>query len=397
MKIVILAYAFIILIFVAILSLLSYGYDSGYVYIYWRNLQVQTNIWVILFFTILTSFIIQILWMLCKKYFSREQRKVETVFNFKNLHPYEQLAVISLLDAEIDQKDFIHNVFANSGLLNAVIDAQIEFIQGNFDEALKVLESSNAMAFELTEIQRIRIYLAQLDSEKALTHLEFLNQHELSPWLVDVKNSYDQTLQELWGSFAVLFPWDYLRSTKYGHLDEDKKVSWLKQLLKQFDKASSDNLQDLQNRYLALSDNIESKSFEVNVLWLKLLSRLPEMSAQHEELAEYLLGTQFDQEVFYMWFQQQVLKQNPNYSEIENKINYWEQKYPALPIFSFAKWHVYQEQGRLEEADQLLDLYPDHVLMNYLRIKSTLKDQDHLIQQLNLIFENNANHVVIKI
>ena len=121
------------------------------------------------------------------------------------------------------------------------------------------------------------------------------------------------------------------------------------------------------------------------------------MSEQHEQLAEYLLGIQFDQDVFYLWFQQQVLKQNPDYSKIEEKIDYWEAKYPALPVLSFVKWHVLQEQGRFTEAEQLLALYPDHILMSYLRIKSTLKDQDHLVQQLNLIFENNANHLAIKI
>lgn len=397
MKTVVLAYALIILIFTAILSLLNYGYGAGYVYIYWRDLQIQTNTWVIFFLTILTSLFIQILWVLSKRYFTREKRKSEVIFDFKNLHPYEQLAVISLLDAEIDQKDFIQTVFSNSGLLQGVIDSQLEYVQGNLPQALISLEPTNVMAFELAEIQRIRIYLAQNDAEKALTHLEFLNQHELSPWLNDVKNSYERTLQDLWGAFAVAFPWNYLRSTKYGHLNIDKKVDWLKQLLKQFDQASFDNLEDLKQRYLALSNNVSEKSYEVNVLWLKVLSRLPELSEQHEELAEYLLGTQFDQEVFYLWFQQQVLKQNPDYATIEQKIEYWEAKYPALPVLSFVKWHVFQEQGRFAEAEQLLTLYPDHVLMNYLRIKSTLKDQDHLVQQLNLIFENNANHVAIKI
>ena len=397
MKTVVLAYALIILIFTAILSVLNYGYGAGYVYIYWRDLQIQTNTWVVFFLTILTSLIIQTLWIISKKYFTREQRKSEVIFDFKNLHPYEQLAVISLLDAEIDQKDFIQTVFSNSGLMQGVINAQLEYAQGHLEQALTSLEQTNAMAFELAEIQRIRIYLAQKDAEKALTHLEFLNQHELSPWLNDVKNSYEQTLQNLWGAFAVAFPWDYLRSTKYGHLNLDKKVDWLKRLLEQFDQASLDNLQDLQQRYLALSSNIADKSYEVNVLWLKVLSRLPELSEQHEQLAEYLLGIQFDQDVFYLWFQQQVLKQNPDYSKIEQKIDYWEAKYPALPVLSFVKWHVLQEQGRFTEAEQLLSLYPDHILMSYLRIKSTLKDQDHLVQQLNLIFENNANHLAIKI
>ncbi len=49
------------------------------------------------------------------------------------------------------------------------------------------------------------------------------------------------------------------------------------------------------------------------------------------------------------------------------------------------------------EAEILLSLYPDNILMSYLRIKSTLKEDDELIKQLNLIFENDANFLKFKI
>lgn len=44
---------------------------------------------------------------------------------------------------------------------------------------------------------------------------------------------------------------------------------------------------------------------------------------------------------------------------------------------------------RQQEAEQLLILYPDNILMSYLRIKSVLGDNLDLIKQLNLIFEND--------
>ena len=47
MKQILLAYAFISLIIIAVLSVLSYGYGAGYVYLYWREWQIQTNIWII--------------------------------------------------------------------------------------------------------------------------------------------------------------------------------------------------------------------------------------------------------------------------------------------------------------------------------------------------------------
>ncbi|CAB1207913.1 heme biosynthesis protein HemY [Acinetobacter bouvetii] len=397
MKQILLAYVFISLIIIALLSVLSYGYGSGYVYLYWRDWQIQTNIWMLFIFLAGLSLFIQLIWLFIKRYLTREQRKLETVFNFKNLHPYEQLAVVWLLEAAQDQHDFIQDVFSQSGLLKSIIGSRLYWMQQQYPQALAILNQSNAMAFELAEIQRIEIYLAQNDAEQALTHLEFLNQHELSPWLKDVQSAYDLKLTGLWERFALQFPWMYLRSTKYGHLGTDKKQQWLQQLLLDFDQADLDSLQNLQQRYLDLEDQIYTRNYEIKSLWLKLLARMPEMSQQHEELAAHLLDEQFNQDVFYLWFQQQLLKQNPDYLAVEQRIDYWESKYPALPIFTFAKWHIYEATARVEEAEKLLELYPDNVMLNYLRIKSTLKGQDDLIKQLNLIFENNANFVEIKI
>ena len=52
---------------------------------------------------------------------------------------------------------------------------------------------------------------------------------------------------------------------------------------------------------------------------------------------------------------------------------------------------------RENEAEELLSLYPDDVLMNYLRVKSKLKHQEDLVQLLNTIFESNSNYLEIKI
>ncbi|RLL34175.1 heme biosynthesis protein HemY [Acinetobacter cumulans] len=397
MKQIILAYLFVGLLCTALFSLLSYGYGAGYVYLYWREWQIQTNLWVLIFCLILLSFIVQMLWLTVKRYLSREQRKIETVFSFNQLHPYEQLAVVWLLNAGPDQQNFIQQVFSQSGLLKGIISARLYWMRQQYNEALIALNEANPMAFELAEQQRIEIFLSKHDGEQALTHLEFLNQHELSPWLNNVKEAYEQRLISLWGQFAAQFPWLYLHSTRYGHLDETAKQVWLKQLLKAFDQASVADLQRVQQRYLDLSEQIEVRPYDIKVLWLKILARFPELGMQHQQLAEHLLGEQFNQEVFYLWFEQQLLCQNPDYQRAERQITLWESRYPALPVLSFAKWHVYMATGRIQDAEALLQLYPDDVLMSYLRIKSLLQGQEDLVQQLNLIFENNANFVKIKI
>ena len=397
MKQILLAYLFLSLLVVALFSVLSFGYGPGYVYLYWREWQIQTNLWFFILLLALLSFIGQMLWLLAKRYLSREKRKRENVFSFNQLHPYEQLAVVWLLNATEDQRHFIQQMFTESGLLKGIMDARLYWMRQEYNEALTALNITNPMAFELAELQRIEVYLAQQDGEKALTHLEFLNQHELSPWLYKVRTAYEQRLTALWGQFVLQFPWMYLRSTKYGHLDEVTKQAWLERLLEAFDLADIDDLELLKERYNGLSDQIFNRHFNIKVLWLKILARMSEMSEAHEQLSVHLLAEQFNQEVFYLWFQQQLLKQQPDYADIENHINAWEEKYPALPVFSFTKWHVFEATGRLSEAQALLDLYPDDVLMSYLRIKSTLLGRDDLIKQLNLIFENNSNFVEMKI
>ncbi len=397
MKQILWAYLFIALLVSAAFSILSYRYGAGYVYIYWREWQVQTTLWIMLIVLIVVSLIMQLLWLLMKRSLDQKQRKLQTVFDFKNLHPYEQLAVIWLLDAAQNQRDFIQSIFSKSGLLKGIMKSRLEVMQQHYPQALQTLNQSHSMAFELAEIQRIEIYLAQNDAQQALTHLEFLNQHQLSPWLAEIESAYDSRLNILWGQFAIQFPWAYLRSTKYGHLEAQSKQQWLQQLLVYFDQADIDDLQNLAQRYLDLQAQIYGHTHQTKILWLKLLSRLPEMSEQQQELALHLLDEQFNQDVFYLWFQQQLLKQNPDYLAVEQRIDYWENKYPALPVFSFAKWHLYTATDCIAEANKMLELYPDNIMMNYLRIKSTLKGQDDLIQQLNLIYENNPNFVEIKI
>ena len=343
------------------------------------------------------SLFAQLLWFVSRRYFAREQRKKENILQFKDLHPYEQLGIVWLLDAAKEQQEFIERVFTQSGLLSNIVDAQFDYKNGDYQLALQKLEKSAPMAFELAELQRIDIFLEQHETEKALTHLEFLAQHQLSPWLAEIETAYQQRITVLWGKLALQQPWLFLQSIQHGLLSAEHRDLWLQQLLIQFDQASVDDLAALQQRYIALENEIQARPYSSKVLWLKLLARMPEMGLQHEDLALHLLQENFDPEVFYLWFQQQLLKQIPDYSYVEQRIIQLEQRYTSVPMLTFAKWHIYVATQRSEEAEQLLTLYPDNILMSYLRIKSTLGDNLDLIRQLNLIFENDVNFLNFKI
>lgn len=390
-------YALISLVIFAILSVMSYAAGAGYVYLLWNNIQIQSNLWAVVFFCILISLLMQLTWTVFKRYLAREKRKLEHVLSFSHLHPYEKLGVLWLLEGDEEQPDVIQQIFDQSGLLKQIIQARLLFKQNHYSEALALLETSPPSAFELAEILRIEIYLAQQDAQQALTHLEFLNGHDLSPWLNPLAESYKLCMQKLWGQFAVVFPWVYLHSTQFGQLETATKQQWLTQLLSCYDQASFDDIELLQQKFLEIEDQLEQMPFENKILWLKIITRLPELSQQQQQLAIQLLDERFDEDVFYLWFQQQILRQNPDYLYLEQQILNLENKYIDIPMFSFVKWHIYIATQREYEADQLLSLYPNNILMNYLRIKAKLNGNDELIQQLNLIFEKDTKYIQFKI
>lgn len=397
MKQIFLIYAFICLILCAVLSVLSYAAGAGYVYLLWNGVQIQTNFWVLLFLGVIVSFLMHVTWYLTKRYISKEKRKIEQVLSFSNLHPFEQLGVLWLLDGENEQHQVIQNIFDQSGLLKPIIQSGLLLREQNFSEALQTLENSPPSAFELAEILRIEAFLAQKDEQQALTHLEFLNGHELSPWLNPLSESYKLRLQKLWGRFAIQFPLKYLHSTQFGQLEITTKQQWLMQLLACYDQASFEDIELLKQNFLEIEPQLEQMPYDTKVLWLKIITRIPELAQQQQQLAVQILDEKFDQEIFYLWFQQQLLRQNPNYEYLEQQIIKFESKYMNIPVFSFAKWHIYNATEREYDANQLLSLYPNDILMNYLRIKATLNGNDELIQQLNSIFEKDSNYIQFKI
>lgn len=341
MKQLVFIYLLVSLLFFAMFAMMSYGYGNGYVYIYWRDWQFQSSLWGLIALFIVISLFAQLLWFVSRRYFAREQRKKENILQFKDLHPYEQLGIVWLLDAAKEQQGFIERVFTQSGLLSNIVDAQFDYKNGDYQLALQKLEKSAPMAFELAELQRIDIFLEQHETEKALTHLEFLAQHQLSPWLAEIETAYQQRITVLWGKLALQQPWLFLQSIQHGLLSAEHRDLWLQQLLIQFDQASVNDLAALQQRYIALENEIQARPYSSKVLWLKLLARMPEMGLQHEDLALHLLQENFDPEVFYLWFQQQLLKQIPDYSYVEQRIIQLEQRYTSVPMLTFAKWHIY--------------------------------------------------------
>ena len=62
MKQILLAYVLVSLLTIAIISVLSFGHGAGYIYIYWHEWQIQSNIWFMVFVLALLSCTAQLIW-----------------------------------------------------------------------------------------------------------------------------------------------------------------------------------------------------------------------------------------------------------------------------------------------------------------------------------------------
>src|SRR5690606_40867464 len=107
--------------------------------------------WLLVGLLIVISFLMHMLWYATKRYLSFKQRKHETVFSFARLHPYEQLAVVWLLNAAQDQRDFIQQSFNQSGLLKYIIDARLSWGQRSEEHTSELQSRENLVCRLLLE------------------------------------------------------------------------------------------------------------------------------------------------------------------------------------------------------------------------------------------------------
>lgn len=397
MKQILKVYAWVTLLVTLLLLLVSYFGGLGYVYLNWLGWQLQSNLLMLFWLAALLSLLMQCGWAWAKRWWRHRQHRLAPQQQLIELHPYEQLGVMWLLDADVSQRQAIEQVFDQSGLLQHVVRARLWLLENNDTQALAVLAQAPSTAFELTECIRIEILLQQHNSYAAFERLEWLQQQALSLWMQPLAASYSARLSVLWGRLALQNPWIYLRASGFGYLSDTVREQWLQQLLQQFEHATVDELATLKQRFHDLQPQLHTRPYSTQVLWLKLIARMPELAYEHQLLALSLLSQQFQPDVFYLWFQQQFMTQLPNYEFIEQQLDILEKQYPCIPVLNFARWHLYEATNRSQQAAQLLQYYPDHILMAYLRIKNVIKDDAVLVQQLNVVFANDADFLQLKI
>lgn len=391
MRYIFLSYLIILICVLALFILLSFNQGFGYVFVQWHGWQLQTNLFVSLLFFFLIALITHFIWLGLKRVFRRQLQKYQQPKSFSQLHPYEKLGVLWLLHAEKLEEKKITDMYQPSFLLYPLIRARIALAQLNTTSAKGWLKDHATPLFELSELLKIDIALAEDLHDDALNRLEFLSVQPISPWLMPVETAYQQELQDKWLQFAQKCPW-LMFQTNYGvEFDAAKKSLWFKALLDQVN--ASDEMQQiaLSKWYEENQHNLAEYYVEDQVTLLKLMSQFDNLNQESFSFAEEILKYRFVPEVLYIWLDKR-LHYIGDPSLLEQKVLQWMSQYPAQPSLNFAKWHILKILNRHQEAEDLLTLYPDDPYMAYLRLNEAIGTTPYLQDNLKLLMRYSGQN-----
>jgi uncharacterized protein HemY len=376
MRIVILAYFILFLLSVGIFIVLSFHAGFGYVFLQWHGWQLQTNLFLVLILFFISLIAIYACWYGLKQIFRRNIQNHLQPKSFQKLHPYERLGILWLLKAEAFEQQQIISTYQASALLHPLIRAQMSLNQLDTSSAKDWLKQSKNPLFELAELLKIDIALVEENHTEAFERIEFLSVQPLSTWLQPVATAYQAQLQEKWLQLSLQYPWKMFDATHQPQFDQAQNVLWLQALFQFRERADERVIDQLKTWIENQKSMINDYPVEHKIILLKLMVQFEQFDLQSFAFAEQILEERFVPDVLYIWLDQVFEHAHLDIDVIASKIEAWSTQYPAQPSIAFAKWHIAQAQGKIDEANELLTQYPEDPYMAYLRIKSALASDD---------------------
>ena len=376
MRNVILAYFILFLLSVGIFIVLSFHAGFGYVFMQWHGWQLQTNLFLVLILFFISLIAIYACWYGLKQIFRRNIQNHLQPKSFQKLHPYERLGILWLLKAEASEQQQIISTYQASALLHPLIRAQMSLNQLDTSSAKDWLKQSKNPLFELAELLKIDIALVEENHAEAFERIEFLSVQPLSTWLQPVATAYQAQLQEKWLQLSLQYPWKMFDATHQPQFDQAQNVLWLQALFQFRERADERVIDQLKTWIENQKSMIDDYPVEHKIILLKLMVQFEQFDLQSFAFAEQILEERFVPDVLYIWLDQVFEHAHLDIDVIASKIEAWSTQYPAQPSIAFAKWHIAQAQGKIDEANELLTQYPEDPYMAYLRIKSALPSDD---------------------
>jgi hypothetical protein len=385
MRFTVLTYLCLCLILLALFMVLSYNSGFGYVYIQWLGWQLQSNLLLILFMLFISAAIFFVLWQLLKFALQANFQHYRMPKSFDELHQYEQLGVLWLLNAEQSEQKRIVLSFQRSVLLHPLIRTKLLLKQNHAEEAKAWLKHTPSPLFEMAELLKIEIAMAEKNYVLALERLEFLTVQPLSAWLQPVSQAYQTELHEHWLQLSRICPWWLFKASYQPEFNAEQNLIWLQALLTQRDQADIVEQQLFIQWYLGLESIVAQYDIEQQILLLKLINQFEQLHHSTYVLSQKILQQRFVPQVLYIWLDKALHHAQQDIGSLELQVQQWQQQYPAQSSLSFAQWHIYQQQGKYQQAQELLGLYAEDAYMAYLRIQDALKNMPALQHDVHLL------------
>lgn len=372
--------------------LLSLYDGAGYVMLSWLGWQVQTSVSLLLISGLLGSVLIgyslKLLRQLWRKF---RPAYPERITNFQQLHPFEQLGCLWLLDAKTTHQAALKAIFDRSRYLKPSVSAYLYRENGNYELAWQALSHKGSLQ-ELLNLQKIELLIAEKKYQQAIEALQQLTHQPATAFVQSLNAAWNNYIQSLWAKLALDQPWLILSIHPIPSFSTAQQLGWLTALVQQFNQSEVSQ----QTQLLALYDAVQQQpDFLIDIQsaqqWLLLLNALPDefdnILIRRQWLADELIKLEFNPIVLTIWMQSQIKQDTLECSYFTQRLDNLAQRYPGQPSIALAQYHQWLANGQPENAQAILQQWQQHPDFSYLRLQQALVGQPELLADLAVLYD----------
>lgn len=380
MKLSLLSFLVLALILSCLFLLASFGEGFGYVFVQWRGWQLQSNLFFILLMYFCLALMLLGLSYAIAQYLRPKLSKYRVAKSFKQLHPYERMGMMWLLQGQQAIPDVILRHYQASTLLYPLVQAKLHIQLGQYEPAQQILQQYSYNLFELSEILQIEIAKQQHDYATMKERLAFLQVQPLSAWLQPLNAVYQQKLQQLQADYAYACAWQAVDFQTMQQLNDTQRQHWFNALYQQLHTASDAEKQhfiaQLQNNDTHFAE-IQTWHLHTQQSLLKVCHEFTELDDLSLALAESILAQHFIPDTVYIWIEQALKKlatlsgtiHHDYLQQMQQRLNQWQQFANTQPSFAFAQYYIDVQNGKAPDSHILLARFPQNPYIIYLHLQ----------------------------
>lgn len=389
MKLSLLSFLVLALILSCLFLLASFDAGFGYVFVQWRGWQLQSNLFFILLMYFALALLLLGLSYAIAQYLRPKLSKYRVAKSFAQLHPYERMGIMWLLQGQQRIPDVILQHYQASTLLYPLVQAKLFTQQRQFEQAQHILQQYSYNLFELSEVLQIEIAKQQHDYGTMRERLAFLQVQPLSAWLQPLSDVYQEKIQQLQADYAIACAWQAVDFHTMQQLNDTQRQQWFMALWQnQYTATDAEKQHFIAELQLAQTHLAEIQTWQLNSQHrlLKICHLFTELDTLSLALAESILAQSFIPDTVYIWIEQALKKlatlsgtpRQHYLQQMQQCLNGWQQFAHTQPSFAFAQYYIDVQNGKVLDSHTLLMRFPQNPYMIYLHLQQQLNTQPQL-------------------